>query len=77
MNRAQVTDLNRNNRHWDTRRYSTGSDSDLVLAVAAISESPGRYRSLYYINLEFHRGFGDRRNISADLNPIRALFSMK
>src|SRR5215510_7080040 len=37
----------RNNQHWHTRRYGTGSGSDRAPAEKALSKAPGRYRSRY------------------------------
>src|SRR5215813_2653963 len=43
--------LNRNNQHWHTRRYGTGSGSDRAPAERALSKAPGRYRSRYRTNV--------------------------
>ncbi|MGH9768401.1 MAG: carboxypeptidase regulatory-like domain-containing protein [Blastocatellia bacterium] len=57
--------LNRTRKHWDTRRYSTGSDSDRAPCGEGASRVPGRYRSRYCTNVArrqvalgqgFHRG---------------------
>src|SRR5262249_35170203 len=47
MNRS---DLNRNNQHWRTRRYGTGSGSDRAPAEMAFPQAPGRYHSRYRTN---------------------------
>src|SRR5262245_34633893 len=55
--------LNRNNQHWRTRRYGTGSGSDRAPPERALSKAPGRSRSRYRINVACFdlASYADRR----------------
>src|SRR5262245_22986863 len=57
-----MKELSRNNQHWYTRRYGTGSGIDRAPAESALSRAPGRYRSRYRTNVAcFDLGSAGRR----------------